>query len=195
MRNIAVFASGNGSDLQAIIDACQSGQLDAKVCAVISNNENAGALVRAKKHNIPAYHLSAKTHPEPAQLEQAVLDALTVNKTCLIFLAGYLRKIIPAVLATYAGQIYNIHPALLPKFGGKGMYGIHVHTAVLAAGETETGVTIHRVTTEYDKGTIVAQRTVPVLPDDTPETLAARVLQTEHVFIVEVLAEILNGGA
>lgn len=179
MLNIAVFASGGGSNLQAIIDACRSGRIDVQVCAVISNNANAFALRRAKEAGIPAYCLTE---------EAAILSVLRKHETDLIFLAGYLKKIGHSILNAY--DIYNIHPSLLPKYGGKGMYGIHVHKAVLAAGETETGITIHKVDVEYDTGQIMAQRVIEVLPSDTPEVLSTRVLEQEHVFIVEFLKNI-----
>ena len=190
--NIAVFASHGGSDLQAIIDACKSKRLNAKVCAVISNNSGSFALQRARDSGIPAYHFSKKTIPDPKALEKAILDTLVKHDTQIIFLAGYLKKLGSTIQQAFENRVYNIHPSLLPKYGGKGMYGINVHTAVLAAGETETGITIHRVNNEYDTGEIIAQKRVPVLEGDTPETLAARVLQEEHVFIVETLLEIIN---
>ena len=190
--NIAVFASHGGSDLQAIIDACQSGRLDAEVRAVFSNNGDSLALKRAKDHGIPAFHFSEKVIENPEALEKAILDTLLESKIHIIFLAGYLKKLGRTILKLFENHVYNIHPSLLPKYGGKGMYGIHVHTAVLDAKETETGITIHRVNEEYDDGEIIAQTRVPVLNGDTPETLAARVLEQEHVFIVEVLAKILN---
>jgi len=190
--NIAVFASHGGSGLQAIIDACKSGRLSANVCAVISNNSGSFALQRAKNSNIAAYHFSSKTIKDADTLQSAVLETLQKHDTDIIFLAGYLKKLDDGVLAAYEGRIYNIHPSLLPKYGGKGMYGIHVHTAVLAANETETGITIHRVNNEYDSGEIVAQRKVPVLEGDTPEILAARVLKEEHIFIVDTLAAIIG---
>ena len=191
--NIAVFASHGGSDLQAIIDACKSNRLNARVCAVISNNSGSLALARARNNGIAAYHFSQKTIPDPDALEAAILDALQKHDTGLIFLAGYLKKLGDRILAAYEGRIFNIHPSLLPKYGGKGMYGINVHTAVIAAKEKETGITIHRVNSEYDAGEIIAQRKVPVLEGDTPETLAARVLKEEHVFIVDALLDIING--
>ena len=180
-KNIAVFASGSGSNLQAIADACKSGKLNAKVCVVISNNKNAYALQRAKNENIPAYHLTD---------ESEIYDTLRNHETDFIFLCGYLKKIGKSILNAY--KIYNIHPALLPKYGGKGMYGINVHKEVIKSGDSETGVTIHRADSEYDTGPIVAQCKVPVLPGDTAETLSARVLKREHTFIVETLAEIIK---
>ena len=186
LKNIAVFASGGGSNLQALIDAAKSGSLPARICAVISNNANSGALVRAKNEGIPSYHLQ-----NPGTPEEVTLAALAENSADILFLSGYLRKIGPAVRSAYTGQMYNVHPSLLPKYGGKGMYGIHVHRAVIAAGEKETGVTIHRVDAEYDTGGIVAQTVVPVYPDDTPEVLQARVLDVEHLFIVDVLRDLI----
>ena len=196
MHNIAVFASGGGSDLQAIIDGCQSGRLNARVGVVISNNSGSMALQRAKKAGIPAFHFSQNVIEDANLLEQAILDTLVEHEIDLIFLAGYMKKISPAVLKTYNGRIYNIHPSLLPKYGGKGMYGINVHKAVLEANEQETGITIHHVEgDEYDIGKIVAQRKVPVLKGDTPETLAARVLAEEHLFIVDVLSGVILVGS
>ena len=185
--NIAVFASGGGSGLQAIIDACKTGALDANVCAVISNNSKSMALQRARDAGAPAFHFSAKTIPDPQALAAAMLETLRQANTDIIFLCGYLKKIDASILQAYQGRMYNIHPSLLPKYGGQGMFGIHIHTAVLAAGERETGITIHRVDPEYDTGEIIAQCAVAVKPDDTPETLAARVLAQEHIFLVETL--------
>jgi len=146
-------------------------------------------LERAKNEGIPAVHLSAKTTPD--SLDEITLQTLQAHNTDIVLLAGYLKKIPATVLKTYENRIFNIHPSLLPKYGGKGMFGINVHAAVLVAGDTETGITIHRVTAEYDEGDILAQRKVPVHADDTPEILAARVLEQEHIFLVEFLAEIL----
>lgn len=187
MKNIAVFASRGGSNLQAIIDSCASGRISARVCVVISNNSDSRALQRARNALIPNHHLSEKTSGD--SLAEKMLEVLAFYRTDTIFLAGYMKKIPETVLKAYENRIFNIHPSLLPKFGGRGMYGINVHAAVLAAGETETGITIHRVTAEYDEGDILAQRTVPVLDGDTPETLAARVLEQEHIFLVDFLAE------
>ena len=111
----------------------------------------------------------------------------------MIFLAGYMKKLPDKVLEKYDNRIFNIHPALLPKYGGRGMYGIHVHEAVIAAGDKESGVTIHRVNNRYDSGQIIRQASVPVLDGDTPDTLAARVLEREHEFLVEVISDIADG--
>ena len=126
------------------------------------------------------------THLSEESLATEILDVLSKYNVDMIFLAGYMRMLHISVLERYNNKIFNIHPALLPKFGGKGMFGMNVHTAVIEAKESETGVTIHRVNSEYDSGEIVAQTTVPVLEGDTPETLAARVLEREHEFLVKL---------
>ena len=191
--NIAVFASHGGSDLQAIIDGCKSNKINATVVAVISNNADSMALQRANNENISAYHLSAKKFGSEEALAKEILDVLANHKVDMIFLAGYMRMLHITVLEKYNNRIFNIHPALLPKFGGKGMYGMNVHNAVIQAGETETGVTIHRVNAEYDSGEIVAQTKVAVMAGDTAEILAARVLEREHEFLVEVISDISEG--
>lgn len=191
--NIAVFASHGGSDLQAIIDGCKNNMINANVAVVISNNGTSMALQRAKNENISSYHLSAKKSGSEDALASEILDVLGANDIDMIFLAGYMRMLHISILEKYHNRIFNIHPALLPKFGGKGMYGMNVHTAVIEAKEKESGVSIHRVNAEYDSGEIVAQTTVPVLSGDTPEVLAARVLEREHEFLVEVIADIANG--
>ena len=190
---LGFLASHNGSNMQAIIDACKKGELPAKPVVVISNNNDSGALARAKKESIPHFHLSTKTHPSPDLLDQAILATLLAHAVDIVILAGYMKKLGNKTLAHFEGAILNIHPALLPKFGGQGMYGIHVHEAVIAAGETETGVTIHLVTEVYDTGAIIAQKKVPVMPGDTPQSLQVRVLKVEHTFFPTVLTEIERG--
>jgi len=191
--NIAVFASHGGSDLQAIIDGCKNNKINAKVAVVISNNGSSMALQRAENEEIPSYHLSAKKFGNEELLANEILSVLTKYNVDMIFLAGYMRMLHVSILEKYNNRIFNIHPALLPKFGGRGMYGMNVHTAVIEAKENETGVTIHRVSAEYDSGEIVAQTKVSVLENDTPEILAARVLEKEHEFLVEVIADIVDG--
>ncbi|MBP3604161.1 MAG: phosphoribosylglycinamide formyltransferase [Lachnospiraceae bacterium] len=191
--NIAVFASHGGSDLQAIIDGCKSKRIGANVSVVISNNGSSMALQRANNEGIPSYHLSAKKFGSEELLAEEILKILSKYQIDMIFLTGYMRMLHISILEKYNNRIFNIHPALLPKFGGKGMYGMNVHTAVIEAKEKETGVTIHRVSPEYDSGEIVAQATVPVLENDTPEQLGARVLEKEHEFLVEVIADIVSG--
>ena len=191
--NIAVFASHGGSDLQAIIDACKSGRLDAKVSVVISNNSKSMALKRAQASGIPAFHFSQKIIEDSQVLEDAILKTLFEHDIQIIFLAGYLKKLGSSILKAFENRVFNIHPSLLPKYGGKGMYGINVHEAVIKAKDTESGITIHRVDGGYDTGEIIAQKIVPVLEGDTAEVLAARILEQEHIFIVDVLSDIING--
>lgn len=191
---LGLLASHRGSGVQAVVEACASGRLAAVLSVVISNNADAEVLTRARRHGIPSCHLSGATHPDPARLDGAILDALVSHDVELVVLAGYLKKLGPQTLRHFAGRVLNIHPALLPKFGGQGMYGRRVHEAVLAAGERETGVTIHLADDEYDHGRIVAQCRVPVLPGDTVDSLAGRVLELEHTFLVETLAAIVSGA-
>jgi phosphoribosylglycinamide formyltransferase-1 len=178
--NLIVFASGGGTNLQAIIDNIEAGKLDAQIKAVISNNSKAGALERARNHNIPAIHLSHKQFATPEEFDQKLLSVLKENETDLVILAGYMKMISPTVIREFKNRIINIHPALLPAFGGKGMYGIHVHEAVIGSGVKVTGVTVHTVDEVYDHGPILYQKCVPVLPDDTPESLQQRILPYEH---------------
>ena len=191
--NIAFFASHRGSNMQAVIDAVNAGRLNARACVVISNNGDSETLEKAQQGGIPNYHLSSKTHPDPGKLDDEILNVLERHRTDWIVLAGYMKKLGPQVLQKYKGRIINIHPSLLPKYGGRGMCGMAVHEAVIAAGEKETGVTIHLVDEEYDHGEILAQSTVPILPDDTAESLSRRVLDREHVFLVETLERIARG--
>lgn len=187
---LAVIASHEGTTLQAVLDAVADGRLPASVAVVISNNRESGALRRARAAGVPALHLSLATHPDPEQLDGAILDALTEARAELVLLAGYMKKLGPRVLQRYGGRIVNTHPALLPKFGGQGMYGNRVHEAVLASGDTETGVSIHLVDGEYDTGRVLAQCRVPVLPGDSVADLAARVQKREREFVVETLGSL-----
>jgi phosphoribosylglycinamide formyltransferase-1 len=163
------------------------------VVAVISNNQECGALERARAAGIPAYHLSSRTHPDPAGLDAAICQTLADSAADVVLLAGYMKQIGPETLSRFRGRILNTHPALLPKFGGRGMYGLHVHRSVLAAGETKTGSSVHIVSEEYDAGPVLAQCEVPVEPTDTPETLAERVQRHERSLLVEVLGDIAVG--
>ena len=190
---LGFLASHGGSNMQAILDAIAAGVLPAEPRLAICNNSGARALERAAAAGVPGTHLSGKTHPDPEQLDQAMAAILREQGVNLVVCAGYMRKVGPAVLAAYPRRVVNIHPALLPRFGGPGMYGLRVHQAVLAAGEGETGVTIHLVDDIYDHGAILAQSPVPVLPGDTPESLQARVLETEHVLYPESLRRIAAG--
>lgn len=178
--NIAVFASGRGSNFQAILNAIQHQLLPARVCVLISNNSAAGALDLARAHRIPAMHLSQRQFSDEKVFIDELLSALQKHDTGLIALAGYMKKLPPRVVQQFRNHILNIHPALLPAFGGPGMYGMHVHRAVLNSGATTTGATVHLVDEEYDGGPIVMQKTISIERGDTPERLAERVLAIEH---------------
>ena len=190
---IGALASGGGTNLQAIMDAIADGSLDAEIRLVISNNSRSAALRRARAAGIPTAHLSAATHPTPDALDAAIADALTSRGVRLVALAGYMKKLGPKTLSRFPNRVLNIHPSLLPKHGGRGMYGERVHAAVLASGERETGVTVHIANGEYDEGEILAKESVPVMDGDTPSTLAARVLEREHVVYPQTLRRIAMG--
>jgi phosphoribosylglycinamide formyltransferase-1 len=191
--NVGVLASHEGTTLQSVIDACASGRIAGRVAVVISNNSNSGALTRARQAGIRAVHLSSATHENSVALDAAIRDTLLDAKVDLVFLAGYMRRVGPQVVAAFRGKIINTHPALLPKYGGKGMYGDRVFSAVLQGHETESGVSVHVVDSEYDCGALVAQCSVPVRPDDSFDTLKARVQAREKEFVVETLAKIACG--
>ncbi|MEM4233204.1 MAG: phosphoribosylglycinamide formyltransferase, partial [Thermoplasmata archaeon] len=176
---IGVLASGGGTNLQAIIDACERGEIDGEVVVVITNVPDAYALERARKHGIDAFCFPHKGLTRE-QHEADIIECLEQHKVDLVCLAGYLRMLTPLFINKYAGRLMNTHPALLPSFGGAGMHGLHVHEAVLNYGCKVSGCTIHFVTQEVDGGPIILQKAVPVLEDDTPETLQERVLKEEH---------------
>jgi phosphoribosylglycinamide formyltransferase 1 len=193
-KQIAVLASHNGTVLQAIIDGCADGRLPADVCLIISNNSASGAAQRADRHGIVFRHLSGQTHADENELDAAILQALLERRADLVFLAGYMKRLGPRTLEHYRGRILNTHPALLPKFGGQGMYGARVHAAVLAAGDSVTGVSVHRVEEgDYDTGKVIAQCQVPVLSGDDVDALSERVQTRERQFVVETLARIARG--
>ncbi len=191
--NIAVFASGRGSNFQAILDSIQQRELSARVCVLISNNSAAGALEIARGSNVPALHLSSRQFPSESEFVARVLKVLNDHKAEFIALAGYMKKLPPEIIHQFRHRIANVHPALLPAFGGTGMYGIKVHEAVIASGCKVSGVTVHLVDEEYDRGPIVFQKTVPVKESDTPEILAARVLAMEHEIYPFVLDAFARG--
>ena len=188
MYNIVVFASGNGTTLQAVIDAIKSDTLNANISLVVSNNPNAYALERAKTANIPTYVIKEKDNDKIDEELVEVLSKIDIN---LIVLAGYLKLIGPKLIKNYT--IINTHPSLLPKYGGKGMYGMKVHTAVVEAKEEYSGVTLHYVNSEYDRGDTIMQSVVKVLPTDTPEDLAAKVQAAEKIQLVEVIKAFASG--
>lgn len=178
--NLAILASGSGTNLQAIIDAIKKKKLKAKIKIVISNNSDAYALVRAKKNKIKPRHLSHKQFTFPQEFDRKLISILKKEKIDLIALAGYMKKLSPSVVRKFKNKIINIHPGLLPRFGGEGMFGIHVHEAVIESGSKTSGVSVHLVDEKYDHGPIIFQKEIPVKENDTPESLQKRVLKIEH---------------
>lgn len=170
------------------MDFCKFGKLNAKIAAVISNNSNSFALTRAHNAGIATYHISQKKYPDYVDYITQLITVLEKNSINLIVLAGYMKLFPREIVDRYCGRIINIHPALLPKFGGSGMYGIRVHQAVLDAREQYSGATVHMVDSKFDHGPILIQRRIRVNPDDTPESLAARVLEIEHQILPEAVA-------
>lgn len=190
---LGFLASHGGSNMQAIIDECKAGRINAVPAVVISNNSNSMALERARNEGVPAYHISQKKYPTQEELDNAIIDVLDNHKVDLVILAGYMKKLGSKVIQKYNGKILNIHPALLPKYGGEGMYGRFVHEAVIKNREKESGCTVHLVDEVYDHGKILGLAKVPVFEDDTPETLAERVLEQEHKLYPEIIRKIASG--
>jgi phosphoribosylglycinamide formyltransferase 1 len=194
MIRVGVIASHEGSLLQAVLDACDAGEIEGVVAVVISNNSNSGALRRARVAAVPAVHLSGVTHPDADNLDRAIAGTLSDHRVDWVLLAGYMKKLGPFTLAAYRGRIVNTHPALLPHFGGPGFYGRRVHEAVLAAGDPESGATVHLVNDEYDSGPVVAQVRVPITQGITVEQLEDRVKHAERRLLVDVLAALARGA-
>lgn len=190
--NLCFFASGSGSNVNAILSNIKNGNLNANPSLIITNNSKAGVVEKAKSNNIPYYHISNKTEPDDIKRTQKILELLSYYKVDLIILAGYMKLIPSEILSKYKNKILNIHPALLPKFGGKGMYGINVHNAVIKSGVKISGATVHIVNNEYDQGKILAQKTVDIDNSDTPETLQKKVLKAEHSLYSETINKIIN---
>jgi phosphoribosylglycinamide formyltransferase-1 len=186
---LGVLASGGGSNLQAIMDNAAAGKLDAEVAVVVSDVE-CGAQERARKAGVPAVVVNRRDkarYPTREAFDEGVLEVLRTHEVGLVCHAGYLRMMTPKLVEAYAGRMMNIHPALLPSFGGPGMWGHHVHQAVLDYGCKVSGCTVHFVTAGTDEGPIILQRCVPVEEEDTPETLAARILPYEHALYSEAI--------
>ena len=179
------------SNMQAILDNILSGKIDAKVGAVISNNSTSGAMQKAKAQNIPAFHVSEKEYN--SRVDETIIKIFKQHNVNLIILAGYMKKVSQELIEAFNGRVLNIHPALLPKYGGRGMYGIRVHQAVIEAGDKISGATVHLVDANYDQGRILLQRQVDVLHNDTAEVLASRVLEIEHIIYSEVINKISSG--
>lgn len=178
--NAAVFASGGGSNFQALIDKKDEGKLHVNFAVLAGNNSKAKAFERARNHSIPTLHIAPGHFEDENEYTEKLLSELESRNIDLIVLAGYMKMIPRAMIQKYHNRIINIHPALLPSFGGVGMYGKRVHQAVLDYGAKVSGITVHFVDEEYDRGPIILQETAAVLDDDTAETLAERVLKIEH---------------
>lgn len=188
--NIGLLASGNGSNVEAILNSIKSGELSAQPCFVMSNNSKAPVKERAMDNAVPFYHISSKTHTEEDGPAFALIDLIEKYNVDLLVLAGYMKKLPEEVIHHMKGRITNIHPSLLPKYGGKGMYGMKIHRAVIEAGETESGATVHQVTEEYDEGQILGRCRVEVEENDTEEVLAEKVLRCEHKIYPMILQKI-----
>ena len=187
MKNIAIFASGSGSNAEQIIRYFQQTKT-ACVKFIITDNKQAGVINRAKKLGVPSFYFSK----EDLANTESVIEFLQQNNIALIVLAGYLKKIPESLIDAFPNSIINIHPALLPDFGGKGMYGIHVHEAVLKAQRKQSGISIHYVNNNFDEGEIVFQATCDVEKSDTPQLLAAKVLELEHAHYATIIDKVLK---
>jgi phosphoribosylglycinamide formyltransferase-1 len=190
---IGFLASHNGSSMRAIVRAVREGRLAAEPVIVIGNNADSPALAWARDAGMPAANISRKAIGEGTDPDRAIAEALAAARVELVVLSGYMRKLGPETLRRFRGRILNIHPALLPKYGGQGMYGRRVHDAVIAAGEPTSGISIHLVDDEYDHGPVLAQREVPVEPGDTAEVLEKRIQAAEPEFYIETLRRIVAG--
>lgn len=187
MLQIAVFASGRGSNFIALYNFLQKENVEAKISILISNNSNSGAIGFANGNNIPSYYLSEKNFQSKEDYQNGMRNVLSENKINFIVLAGYMKLIAPKIVKEFENRIINIHPALLPKFGGAGMFGERVHEAVIVASEKESGATVHFVNEEYDRGLIILQDKVLISSDETKESLAKKVLNIEHKILPEVV--------
>lgn len=192
---LAVFASGGGSNFRSILNTIDDGKLDAACVLLVADREGIGAIEKAEREQIPAVVLTPAAYPDANAFADALLGTLDEHNVNFVALAGYLKKVPDQVVEAFKHRILNIHPALLPSFGGKGMYGMRIHEAVLQHGCRVSGATVHLVDAEYDTGPIVLQEPVPVQPDDVPKSLAARILQVEHRIYPEALQLFASGRA
>lgn len=190
--DLAFLASNNGSSLRAIVSAIRAGELAARPRLVVSNRRAAPALDFARAEGIEARFIP--TVPDPDIADARLADALQASGSDLVILSGYLRKLGPRTLSAFQGRVLNIHPALLPEFGGQGMYGRRVHEAVLAAGASVSGATVHVVDEAYDHGPVIAQHRIPVRAGETAESLESRVMAAEPKLFVETLQRIASGS-
>ena len=194
MLRICVLASHQGTNFQAVANACQQGRVHANVVLLICNNSDAPVMARARKSGIPTVHLSSLTHPSSDLLDQSMHNHLAEENIDLVVLAGYMKKLGPRVLDAYRDRIINVHPSLLPRHGGPGFYGSRVHKAVIEAGDSETGATVHLVNSEYDMGKTLMQEKITVEVDDTPDSLAERLHPIEHQLLIEVIQQFAEGN-
>ncbi len=188
MFKVGIFASGGGSNFQAIAENVSKNSLPIEFSFLLTNNSKCGAVTKADNYSVPVHHISGVTHPDEAIRDAAISQVISESGIDLLVLAGYMKKIPDAVLQALPNRIINIHPALLPSFGGHGHYGMNVHTAVIEHGAKISGATVHFVNEEYDCGKIIKQASVAVENEDTPNTLAARVLAVEHDIYWKVVA-------
>jgi len=191
---LAFLASHNGSAARAIADACRGGDMNASPVLLLSNNPQSNALEWAKRSGLVALCLNTGNQGGEAPLDRAMARVLTDHAIDLVLCSGYMRLIGPQTIAAMRGRILNIHPSLLPHHGGTGMYGRRVHESVAASGDAQTGITIHLVNGQYDRGRIIAQKALPLSPGDTAEAIEAKVKAAEIPFYIETLRRILNGA-
>lgn len=191
---LGILASHRGTNFQAIIDACDQSLLDARIAVAISNNSDALALQRARDAGIPALHISARHHPGASSADGAILSALIAHQVDLVVTAGYLKKLGPETLTHFHHRVVNIHPSLLPAYGGKGMFGARIHQAVIDAKESETGITVHFVDRDYDTGEVISQVRIPVSANDTANSLEEKILRQEHAFLIATLQQLLRSA-
>jgi len=191
--NIAFMASYNGSSAHAITDACLNGDIIGAASLLITNNPQAKALEWAENKGLKTTCLNSKSHPDPADLDYAIAEKLRDQKITLLVLSGYMKLIGPRTIDAVNGRIINVHPALLPKYGGQGMYGNHVHQAVKNNGDSETGATIHVVNDKYDDGQILAQKLVSISPSDSVNDIAEKVKAIEPELYIDTVRKILKG--
>jgi phosphoribosylglycinamide formyltransferase 1 len=191
--NLAILCSGNGSNLQALLQRASRDELGARIAWVAGNNSKALALEKARQASIPTWHVSTATEGSDEGVGKRLVTLVREHRIDFLVLAGYMRPVPPALLECLPNRIINIHPALLPSFGGKGMFGAHIHEAVIRRGAQWTGVTVHLVSEHYDEGPILWQRIVPVHPDDSANSLGARVLAVEHDTLWKVVRAFAQG--
>ncbi len=190
MKNIAIFVSGGGTDMQSVIDGVKNGQINGKVKLIVANKDNIFALTRAKNEGIPSKVYKIKDYESIEKRDEAILNDLISMDIDLVVLAGYLSIVTPVIVDKFRDRIINIHPSLIPKFCGKGFYGLKVHEAVVNAKETESGCTVHYVDEGADTGKIIEQVKVPVYPTDTAEILQERILKEEHILLPKIVAKL-----